>query len=102
LKLRSYPDVSIRIQPEVRPMALHRRVEVLFSDDEYESLRREADRRGVSFGELIRDAARRTYVLPSAERRRAAFEFLTDGPEVDAGDWAEAKALIGRWVGKEP
>jgi hypothetical protein len=83
-------------------MALNRRVEILFGDEEYETLRKEAERRGVSFGELIREAARRVYVQPSAERRRAAFEFLTSGPEVDVGDWDEAKKLIGRWVDKEP
>lgn len=83
-------------------MSLNRRVEVLFGDEEYEALRREAERRGMSFGELIRDAARRTYIRPSEERRRAAVEFFTSGPVIDVGDWEEAKKLIGRYVDKEP
>jgi Ribbon-helix-helix protein, copG family len=83
-------------------LALNRRVEVLFGDEEYEALRKEAERRGISFGELIRDAARRAYVRPSEERRQRAIEFFTSGPQVDVGDWEEAKKLIGRWVDKEP
>ena len=78
-----------------------RRAEVLFPEDDYELLRKEAERRGVSFGELIREAARRQYLLPSAERRRKAFEFLTSGPEVDIGTWEEVKPLIGRWTDEE-
>ncbi len=38
---------------------------------------------------------------PSRERREAAFEFLINGPEVDVGDWEEAKKLIGRWTDEE-
>lgn len=83
-------------------MALNRRVEVLFAEGEYEELKREAERRGVSFGELVREAVRRTYLQPSAERRRQAFEFLTSGRVVDIGTWEEVKPLIGRWVDKEP
>jgi len=81
-------------------MAMDKRVEVLFPRDEYEELKREAKRRGVSFGELIRDAARRTYIRPSAERRRKAFERLTSGPPLDI-TWEEAKKLIGRWTDEE-
>jgi hypothetical protein len=82
-------------------MAMDKRVEVLFPQDDYEALRKEADRRGVSLGELIRDAARRMYIRPSEERRRKAFEFLTNGPEVDIGTWEEVKPLIGRWTDEE-
>jgi hypothetical protein len=53
-------------------------------------------------GELVRDAVRRTYLQPSAERRCKAIEFLTSGPVVDVGTWEEAKKLIGRYVDKEP
>jgi hypothetical protein len=82
-------------------MAMDKRVEVLFPREEYEELKREAERRGVSFGELIRDAARRTYIRPSSERRRKAVEFLTSGAPVDVGPWEEAKKLIGRWTDEE-
>lgn len=82
-------------------MAMDRRVEVLFPQDEYDGLKREAARRGVSFGELIREAARRAYLVPSAQRRRKAFEFLTSPAPVDVGPWEEAKKLIGRWTDEE-
>lgn len=82
-------------------MALNRRVEGLFAEREFEELRREAERRGISFGELLRDAARRVYLAPSAERRRAAIQRLLSR-EVDIGTWEEVKPLIGRYVDKEP
>lgn len=83
-------------------MALNKRAEILFSAEELEQLRHEAERRGVSLGELVRDAVRRTYLKPSADARRKAFKFLTEGPVVDVGTWEEAKKLIGRYVDKEP
>jgi len=85
-------------------MVMNRRAEILFSDDEYEALRREAERRGVSFGELIRDAARRLYLAPTEDERRAAVDRILNDPryELDIDSWEEAKRLIGRWVDKEP
>jgi len=83
-------------------MALNKRAEILFSQEELEALRREADRRGVSLGELVREAVRKQYLQPSVERRRKALEFFTKGPVVDVGTWEEAKKLIGRYVDKEP
>jgi hypothetical protein len=83
-------------------MALTRRTEVLFDETEYEALRREADRRGISVGELVREAVRRSYIGPSRERRREAFDWLMNGPEVDVGDWAEARKLVGRYADREP
>jgi hypothetical protein len=88
--------------PEVVRMALNKRTEVLFDEVEYEKLRREAARRGVSVGELVREAVRRAYLHPSDERRRAAFEWMMHGPEVDIGTWEDVKDLIGRWVDREP
>lgn len=83
-------------------MAMNKRAEILFSEDELEALKAEASRRGMSLGELVRDAVRRTYLRPSEARREAAIKFLTSGPVVDVGSWDEAKKLIGRWVDKEP
>jgi hypothetical protein len=82
-------------------MAMDKRVEVLFDRREYEELKAEARRRGVSVGELVREAIRRMYVRPSEERRRQAFEFLTSPAPVDVGPWEEAKKLIGRWTDEE-
>jgi len=81
-------------------MVLNRRVEVLFAEGEYEELRREAERKGVSFGEFIRDAMRRQYIAPSEERRRRAVEWFST-QQIDI-DWEEAKGLVGRYVDKEP
>jgi len=83
-------------------MAMNKRAEILFNEEELEALKREAARRGMSLGELVRDAVRRTYLKPSEERRRAAIKWLTSGPVVDVGTWEEAKKLIGRYVDKEP
>lgn len=82
-------------------MALNKRAEILFSQEELAALRREAERRGVSLGELVRDAVRRTYLKPSVSRRRAAIKWITS-QEVDVGTWEEAKKLIGRYVDQEP
>jgi len=82
-------------------MALNKRAEILFSQEELEALRREATRRGVSLGELVRDAVRRTYLKPSEVRRRAAIKWIIS-QEVGVGPWGEAKKLVGRYVDKEP
>ena len=82
-------------------MALSKRVEVLFEEGEYEALRREAARRGVSVGELLREAVRRVYLRPSEEERRAAIQRILSR-EVDIGTWEEVKPLIGRYVDEEP
>jgi hypothetical protein len=83
-------------------MALNKRAEILFSQEELSALRLEAERRGVSMGALVREAVRKQYLQPSAERRRKALEFWTKGEPVDVGTWEEAKKLIGRYVDKEP
>ncbi len=82
-------------------VALSRRVEVLFEEGEYEALKREAERLGMSFGEIVREAVRRSYLVPSAEQRHAAIQRILSR-EVDIGTWEEVKPLIGRYVDKEP
>jgi hypothetical protein len=82
---------------EVMGMALSRRVEVLFGEGEYEALRREAARRRVTVGELVREAVRRAYLRPSEEERRAAISRICSR-EVDVGTWEDVKPLIGRFV----
>lgn len=88
--------------PEVPERAMNKRPEIPFDREELAALRREATRRGVSLGELVQEAVRRTYPQPSAERRRKAIEFLTSGPEVDVGKWEEVKKLIGRYADRDP
>ncbi len=78
-------------------MALSRRVEILFDEGEYEAIRQEAARRGVSVGELLREAVRRAYLRPSEEERRAAISRICSR-EVDIGTWEDVKPLIGRFV----
>lgn len=82
-------------------MAMNRRAEILFTEDEYEEVKKAAKERGLSVGELVRDAIRRIYLQPSKERRDAAFDWLMS-QEVDIGIWEEVKPLIGRYVDKEP
>jgi hypothetical protein len=69
---------------------------------EYEELKAEARRRGVSVGEYIRETLRRTRLRPSRAEREAALDRLINGPVVDIGTWEEVKPLIGRYVDKEP
>ena len=81
-------------------MTLSRRVEILFEEDEYEALKREAERRGWSFGELVREAARRQFIAPTEQAKDEALAWLTS-QQIDI-DWEGAKTLIGRYVDKEP
>jgi hypothetical protein len=104
-----YPEDDIRRHPEEAPgrpggkrMAMDKRVEVLFPRVEYEELKAEARRRGVSLGELIRDTMRRSHIRPSKEEREAALDRLINAPPIDIGTWEEVKPLIGRYVDKEP
>lgn len=80
-------------------MTLSRRVEILFEEDEYEALRKEAERRGWSFGELVCEGARRQFIAPTEREKDEAFAWLTS-QQIDI-DWEEAKTLIGRYVDKE-
>lgn len=82
-------------------MTLSRRVEILFEEDEYEALRKEAERRGWSFGELVREAARRQFIAPTERQKDEALVWF-ESTTFDVGDWEEAKKLIGRYVDKEP
>lgn len=82
-------------------MALTRRVEILLEEDEFEALRKEADRRGWSFGELMREAARRQFIAPTEREKDEALTWF-HATTLDVGDWEEAKKLIGRYVDKEP
>ena len=54
---------------------LSHRLQVLIDPEQYERLRREAERRGMPVGALVREAIDRT-VPPDLERRRAAWKRL--------------------------
>lgn len=54
---------------------LSHRLQVLIEPEQYERLRREAERRGMAVGALVRESIDRT-VPPDLERRQAAWERL--------------------------
>jgi uncharacterized membrane protein len=60
---------------------LEHRVQVLLDDERYEKVRREADRRGVSIGALIREAI--DGITPDRERRRSAIDAILAAEPMD-------------------
>lgn len=69
---------------------LERRAQILFAEDEYRSLEREARERGVSVGALVRDAVTQVYGT-ERDRRRAAGERLLAAEPMPVDDWAAMK-----------
>ncbi len=59
-------------------MSLSRRTTVLFSQELYERLAREAERRRSSIGHLIREACATAYQVDSVDERLAAVERLAE------------------------
>lgn len=55
---------------------LTRRTQILLDEDRHQRLAREAESRGTSVAELIRDAIDRAFPTTSADRQAAATEFL--------------------------
>lgn len=58
------------------------RTQITLSDAEYELLRRESERSGLSLAELVRRAVDSTYGLPSKDERLGAIR-------ASAGAWSE-------------
>jgi hypothetical protein len=76
---------------------LDRRVEVLFEADELSRLRRLADARHTSVGNVVREAVRRYVLLPDeAERCRLVAELVSGRYALDLPDWAELEEEIER------
>lgn len=71
-------------------MALSRRVEVLFSPEQYELLEEIARNRKESLGGLLRKAAERMYLQGRREEKREAIERLLSD-ESDLGVWEDVK-----------
>lgn len=64
---------------------LTRRLQVLVEPDQYERLARHAAARGVSVGEVVREAIDRV-ASPARSRRAAALERFLDAPRVPMPD----------------
>lgn len=77
-------------------MSLSRRTQILLDEDRYRRLEREAGGRGASIAELIREAIDLAYPATSAERCRAASEFLREAERdpLPALEPAELKEAI--------
>lgn len=76
-------------------MALDRRVEVLFASDEHERLQSQANARGISVGELVRDAVRRQVLEPDASARLEAGRRFTSGEMASGLARAGGRAVSG-------
>ena len=69
---------------------LDQRVEILFDSDELARLRRCAETRRTSVGEVVRQAVRKFVLQPDNEERRRILADLFSGKyALDRPDWAE-------------
>lgn len=71
-------------------MELSKKTTILFTPELHEQLSRLAAHRGISLGELVRDACEKRYGLASREERLAAVEELA-GLDLPIGTPAEMK-----------
>ncbi len=71
-------------------MELSKKTTILFSPELHEQLSRIAAHRGISLGELVRDACEKRYGLASREERLAAVEELA-GLDLPIGTPEEMK-----------
>ncbi|MGH2498472.1 MAG: antitoxin [Candidatus Limnocylindria bacterium] len=68
------------------PLPVLKRAQVLLEDDQIRRLRREAKRRKLSVGALVREAVDRAY--PSGPRDRAAIAArMLSGPKLPVDEW---------------
>ncbi len=79
-------------------MALSRRVEVLFSPEQYKMLEEIARSRKESVGGLLRNAAERVYLQSRREEKREAIERLLT-QDCDLGDWEDVKRDLEAYLG---
>lgn len=71
-----------------------RRTQVLLDDERYERLRRRAEERGASIGELVREAIDRSLSEDTGRRFRAG-QALLDAEPTAVDDWPLMKREIG-------
>jgi len=70
---------------------LAKKTTILFDPEEYERLKRTAQRRGCSVGELIRSTLRENHLLTNPEQRAKATRELAE-LSLPVGDWEEMEA----------
>ncbi len=72
-------------------MALNKRVEVLFDQENFSYLEQLARRQKTSVGNLIREAVTMVYLDADVEKRRDAVRWLTSQTFDLGGDWEQLK-----------
>lgn len=79
---------------------LDRRLEVLFSRDEYTCLKLVADKEGRPIGELVREAVRDKYLITNRKDREEAVRRLLSGDlALEWPEWKEIENAIARQGG---
>jgi hypothetical protein len=72
-----------------------KRTQILFPEGEYERLRKEAEARSCSIGQLVRDAVKITYLArPEKKRRDAARRLIA--MELPVVDWEQMEEEIAK------
>jgi len=71
-------------------MSLNKRVEILFDENEYRELERNAKARKTSVGSLVREAVAKYVTGEDQERRRQAFKWLLSQ---EHGEWGTPEEL---------
>ena len=72
---------------------LTKRIEVLFSEELAEHLRRIAEKEGCSVGTLVREAVAEKYAAPSRKEKMEALERLY-ALQAPVGEWEDMEAEI--------
>ena len=80
---------------------LTKRAQILFSPEEYESLKKLAILKKCSMGELVREAVRKHYQIGTKKERIEAVERLCQKKDLPVHDWEEIeREIMQRWMEK--
>lgn len=79
---------------------LTRKIQILFSDEQYGLLKRIAAEKGTSVGALVRDAIEKVYLKEIKKRRMEIAERLVR-MKLPVGDWEEMEEEIARGAMEE-